>query len=102
MKRIWFVAAFFALSAPAQAQTAREVAQDMSEDQRQAWALGTTDMAAHLFRRTGNAPRADCILRWQADAGFFGAVGPAMHANPTRQASAVMEALIARRCGAYK
>ena len=102
MRWIWLVAALVMLAAPAQAQTAKEVAQDMSNEQKRAWAFGVTDMAAHLFRRTGNAPRADCIVKWQAEAGFIGVVGAAMEANPTRQASVVIEALIGRRCGAHK
>ena len=102
MKGLWVVIAAVVLAAPVQAQTAKEVAEDMSDRQKHAWASGVTDMAARLFVRMGDKPRSECILGWQADSGFVGAVDAAMRANPTRRASFVMEHLIIRRCGAYR
>lgn len=102
MFRFVAVMALLALSGPAHAMTAADVAEKMTAQQRNAWAFGAADMAAHLFQRMGDAERARCTTTWIESRESVREIDAALGANPTARAAAVIEALTRRHCGEYQ
>ena len=87
-----------ATTPPAYALTGADIADKMNAEQRSGWIFGATDMAAHLYQRLGDSDRASCLLSWSGDPANLREIEDTMRANPTLQAAAVMDVLIARHC----
>lgn len=82
--------------------SAHDVGVKMSASQRNDWVYGAADMAAHLYRRLGDAERADCVLDWSSSDNSVEEIDSALRANPSLSAAAVLEVLSKRHCGDYR
>ena len=55
-------------------------------------------MAVHLYRRMDDNQRANCIVEWVEGTENTREIDETLRANPTLQAAAVVDVLIARHC----
>lgn len=74
----------------------------MTAEQQTAYLYGAAEMAANLFRRMGDAERADCVHAWVTDNANLEETDNALLGNPELPAAAVLEVLMLRHCGEYQ